>query len=129
VLLKKIAKIIDEAGAAGYKVMEAGGKGSRSVRSPGQPTVGDAFSNIKFEVLTPNQDMAVKISDWLKTSASEFPESRKTIVRWLGEIVGYFERRTTQGVVEGINNKIKLIKRSAYGFRNFENFRHTTLLC
>ncbi len=29
---------------------------------------------------------------------------------------------TTQGVVEGINNKLKLIKRKAYGFRNFDNF-------
>ena len=70
----------------------------------------------------------LKLSDWLKAAAPEFPESRKTIVRWLGEIVGYFERRTTQGIVEGINNKIKLIKRSAYGFRNFENFRRRTLL-
>lgn len=70
----------------------------------------------------------LKLSDWLKVAAPEFPESRKTIVRWLGEIVGYFERRTTQGIVEGINNKIKLIKRSAYGFRNFENFRRRTLL-
>ncbi|MFT8407442.1 MAG: transposase, partial [Liquorilactobacillus satsumensis] len=25
--------------------------------------------------------------------------------------------------VEGTNNKIKVIKRTAYGFRNFENFR------
>ncbi len=62
-LLKKIAKIIDEAGATGYTVVAAGGKGSRGVRSSGQPTVGDAFSNVKFEVLTPNRDMAVKISD------------------------------------------------------------------
>ena len=62
-LLKKIAKIVDEAGAAGYTVMEAGGKGSRNVRSSGQPTVGDAFSNVKFEVLTSNRDMVVKISD------------------------------------------------------------------
>ncbi len=30
--------------------------------------------------------------------------------------------------VEGINNKIKLIKRSAYGFRNFDNFRTRVLL-
>jgi len=63
VLLKKIAKIVDEAGAAGYTVMEAGGKGSRNVRSSGQPTVGNSFSNIKIEVLTANRDMAVKISD------------------------------------------------------------------
>lgn len=62
-LLKKIAKIIDEAGATGYTVVAAGGKGSRNVRSSGQPTVSDTFSNIKIEVLTPNRDMALKISD------------------------------------------------------------------
>ena len=62
-LLKKISKIIDAAGAPGYTVIETGGKGSRNVRSSGQPTVGDSFSNIKFEVLTPTREMAVKISD------------------------------------------------------------------
>jgi nitrogen regulatory protein PII len=62
-LLKKIAKIIDAAGATGYTVVDAGGKGSRNVRSSGQPSVSDTNSNIKFEVLTPNRDMALKISD------------------------------------------------------------------
>ena len=63
VLLKKIAKIIDEFGAPGYTVVEVGGKGSRNVRSSGQPTVGDNYSNIKFEVLTRDRDTALKISD------------------------------------------------------------------
>ena len=63
VLLKKVAKIIHEAGATGYTVVDAGGQGSRNMRSSGQPTVSDNFSNVKFEVLTPNRDMAVKISD------------------------------------------------------------------
>ena len=40
-LLKKISKIIDEAGATGYTVIETGGKGSRNVRSSGRPSVGD----------------------------------------------------------------------------------------
>lgn len=63
-LLKKIAKIIIETGATGYTVVPAGGKGSRNVPSSGQPAVSsDDFSNIKFEVLTPNREMAVKISD------------------------------------------------------------------
>jgi transposase len=57
-----------------------------------------------------------------------FPDSYQTIVRWLDEIIAYFDRRTTSGVVEGINNKLKLIKRSGYGFRNFENFRIRCLL-
>lgn len=63
VLMKKIAEIIDKAGATGYTVVDAGGKGSRNVRSSGQPTVSDTYSNIKFEVLTRNRDMALKISD------------------------------------------------------------------
>ena len=63
ILLNKITHIIDAAGAPGYTVMEVGGKGSRNVRSSGKPSVGDSFSNIKFEVLTPNREMAVKISD------------------------------------------------------------------
>jgi len=67
ILLKKVAKIIDAAGAPGYTVMETGGKGSRNVRSSGRPTVGDSFSNIKFEVLTPSREMAVKISDEVAT--------------------------------------------------------------
>lgn len=62
-LLKKVAKIIDAAGATGYTVLETGGQGSRNVRSSGQPTVGDTESNIKFEVLTPTREMALKISD------------------------------------------------------------------
>ncbi len=68
------------------------------------------------------------LSDWLKNAAEYFPESGGTIRRWLGEIIAYFDQRTSQGVVEGINNKIKLIKRRAYGFRNFDNFRIRSFL-
>ena len=62
-LLKKIAKVIDSAGATGYTVVEAGGKGSRNVRSSGAPSVGGSLSNIKIEVLTDSRDMAIRISD------------------------------------------------------------------
>lgn len=63
ILLKKIAHIIEEAGATGYTVVETGGKGSRNVRSSGQPNVSDTTANIKFEVLTPDRDMAENIAD------------------------------------------------------------------
>lgn len=66
-LLNKIAKIVGEVGATGYTVVEAGGKGSRNLRSSGQPTVSDNYTNIKIEVLTPNRDMALKISDEVAT--------------------------------------------------------------
>ena len=62
-LLKQVAKIIDEAGATGYTVLETGGKGSRNMRSSGQPSVSDTTANIKFEVLTDTKDMALEISD------------------------------------------------------------------
>ena len=77
VLQKQIASIIDEAGATGYTVVDAGGKGSRNVRSSGRPTVSDNFSNVKFEVLTPSRDMAVKISDEV---AAQFFENYSGIV-------------------------------------------------
>ncbi|MEO1003336.1 MAG: hypothetical protein AAFX65_09520 [Cyanobacteria bacterium J06638_7] len=62
-LLNKIAKIIEEAGASGYTVVAAGGKGSRDVRSSGQPSVSDIYSNIKFEILVSDRDVAVNIAD------------------------------------------------------------------
>ncbi len=62
-LLKKIGEIIDAAGATGYTVLETGGKGSRNVRSSGQPSVSDTTANIKFEVLTESYEMAVQIAD------------------------------------------------------------------
>jgi transposase len=65
---------------------------------------------------------------WLSKAKKYFPISQKTIIHWLDEVIAYFDNGTSSGVVEGINNKLKLIKRSGYGFRNFENFRDRCLL-
>ncbi len=69
-----------------------------------------------------------KFLEWLESAYKYFPKSCQTIRRWLEAILGYFDHRTTQGVVEGINQKIKLIKRRAFGFMNFNNFRRRMLL-
>ncbi|MBE9104273.1 ISL3 family transposase [Nostoc cf. edaphicum LEGE 07299] len=69
-----------------------------------------------------------KLGIWLSKAKQYFPNSNNTFIRWFDEIIAYFDNRTTSGAVEGINNKLKLIKRSAYGFRNFENFRVRCLL-
>jgi len=69
-----------------------------------------------------------KLGIWLSKAKQYFPNSNNTVIRWFDEIIAYFDNRTTSGGVEGINNKLKLIKRSAYGFRNFENFRVRCLL-
>lgn len=69
-----------------------------------------------------------KLVEWTESSYKYFPKSSQTIKRWIDEILAYFDNRTTQGAVEGINQKIKLIKRRAYGLTNFDNFRRRVLL-
>jgi transposase len=69
-----------------------------------------------------------KLGMWLSKAKKYFSNSNNTIIRWFDEIIAYFDNRTTSGAVEGINNKLKLIKRSSYGFRNFDNFRIRCLL-
>lgn len=67
--------------------------------------------------------------DWMQDAKETYKSSVGTFYRWFTEITAYFETRTTSGVVEGINNRLKLIKRLGYGFRNFTNFRLRCLIC
>jgi transposase len=69
-----------------------------------------------------------RLLEWLESAYKNFPKSCQTIRRWFEPILGYFDHRTTQGVVEGINPKIKLIKRRAFGLNNFDHFRRRVLL-
>lgn len=48
---------------------------------------------------------------------------RRTLTRWKREILNFFRFRITNARVEGFNNTAKVIKRMAYGFRSFENYR------
>ncbi|MBD2248308.1 ISL3 family transposase [Nostoc sp. FACHB-888] len=90
-------------------------------------TLKEQFRQI-FDTTKSWGDSITQLLDWMYDARSYFPKSLGTMVRWFGEIVGYFDGRTTSGVVEGINNKLKLIKRLGYGFRNFSNFRLRSLL-
>ena len=56
-------------------------------------------------------------------SSPEFKELLHTFTNWRDEILNYFDYRITNGFVEGKNNRIKTIKRMAYGCRNMDNFR------
>lgn len=54
----------------------------------------------------------------------EFIEASNTIENWLEYIVNSFiDKRYSNGFTEGINNKIKVIKRVGFGYKNFEFFR------
>ena len=56
-------------------------------------------------------------------SLPEFKELLHTLDNWRQEILNYLNYPITNGFVEGKNNRIKTIKRMAYGYRNMDNFR------
>lgn len=70
-----------------------------------------------------------QFKQWLRQARKVYGSVVTTIREHLPEICNYFQSRTTSGAMEGINNRIKLIKRQAYGFTNFDNFRERLLAC
>jgi len=66
---------------------------------------------------------------WLVTSGvPELVNLAATFLRWQRELTNYHHFRISNSITEGLNNKIKVIKRQAYGFRSFRNFRRKILL-
>ena len=67
----------------------------------------------------------------LAAQASELEEFNATLTmlsNWAKYILNSFDCSYSNGFTEGTNNKIKVIKRNAYGYRNFENFRNRILI-
>ena len=59
------------------------------------------------------------------------PEPRtlgRTLKRWFDKIMALHETRLTNGPTEGLNNLIKRVKRVAFDFSYFENYRIRVLL-
>lgn len=75
------------------------------------------------------EEGARQFKQWLRKARQIYGGVISTIRSHLPEICNYFQSRTTNGAMEGINNRIKLIKRQAYGFTNFNNFRMRLLAC
>ena len=51
-----------------------------------------------------------------------FDSFAKGIGQWHTELLAYFDEPTTNGYAEGVINKVKVIKRRAYGLPNFDGF-------
>lgn len=47
----------------------------------------------------------------------------KTLKSWIEPIVAMWRFRKSNSITEGFHNKMEMISRRAYGFRNFENYR------
>lgn len=59
---------------------------------------------------------------------SEFNACLTMLGNWSQYILNAFECPYTNGYTEGTNNAIKVIKRNAFGYRNFDNFRNRIFL-
>jgi transposase len=84
----------------------------------------------KFEEFMKSSDSQVarkQLGFWVMYAMNydvpEFIEVGKTFTRWSAEILNSFDYPYTNGFTEGCNNKIKVLKRVAYGMPNFDRFR------
>lgn len=57
-----------------------------------------------------------------------FKRAIQTFKNWQTEILNSFTFGYSNGFLEGINNKTKVMKRNAYGFRRFDHFKAKILL-
>lgn len=80
-----------------------------------------------FETITDREKARAALLRWIKQvenqSVAALQSFLVTLKNWLELILNYFIERWTNAFAEGINNKIKLIKRRAFGFTNFDHFR------
>ncbi len=63
------------------------------------------------------------ILDTVETGIRELEKVGKTLLRHWQGLINYFKHPITNAKTEGINNKIKTMKRQAYGFRDMEYFK------
>jgi transposase len=80
-----------------------------------------------YETDTTPQKAKVTLDKWLEKAKSfgwaPLDTFCNTLRNWQSEIVNFFANRITSGFVEGMNSKIKLLKRIAFGIPNFNHFR------
>jgi transposase len=63
-----------------------------------------------------------------RAAIPSFTAFAKGVRSWRAELLAYFDDPATNGYAEGVINKIKVIKRRAYGLPSFESFRRRVLV-
>lgn len=81
----------------------------------------------RFWDLESAADGASFLDSWIAraeaTGLKHFVRLARTLDGHRRALLAYFNHRITTGPLEGINNKIKVLKRQAYGFRDMDYFR------
>lgn len=88
----------------------------------------EEFRNI-YETSPTVQSGMKRMKKWLVQAQIFYGKTAQTIQKHLPGICNYFISGTTSGVMEGINNKIRLVMRLGYGLTNFNNLRARLLGC
>jgi transposase len=85
----------------------------------------------KFMECTNREDAKKQLGIWnmmaIGYKLPDFQACTQTFINWQNEILNSFDHPYTNGFTEGVNNKIKVIKRNAFGVRNFKRFRNRIL--
>lgn len=63
------------------------------------------------------------IAEAAGTGLAPFVRTARTLRGWRAEILSYWQHRITNAVVEGKHNRVKMLKRRAYGYRNDRVFQ------
>ena len=63
------------------------------------------------------------IEECRKSPLPRFQELARTLKRWLEPIARMWRFTKNNGITEGLHNKMEMISRRAFGFRNFQNYR------
>ncbi len=86
------------------------------------------FSNELTDIFNQNhtkKEAIRTIEDWKQrvqmSHLTCFDRFLSTLDNWMDEITNYFENRLNSGFIEGLNNKIKVIKRRCYGILNIKH--------
>jgi transposase len=80
-----------------------------------------------FNAKSTREEALPKLEDWIAQATATGFSALKTFVNtlrnWKDSMLNYFIDRLNNGFAEGVNNKIKLIIRRAFGFGKFESLR------
>jgi len=69
---------------------------------------------------------AIALDRWIREAAASglrpFQRTARTLTKWRHEVLNYWRYPITNALVEGKHNRIKVLKRRAYGYRNDRSF-------
>ena len=67
------------------------------------------------------------IHDAVASELAPFARTARTLTRWRCEVLNYWRFPITNALVEGKHNRVKVLKRRAFGYRNTRTFQYRIL--